>query len=73
MPAVNQGGLQKRLDALKKALAEKGEGMEPLERRKVRKRLRRAQRKQRRLAVEDARRAGKPGKEEEAAAEPAGS
>jgi len=71
MPASTQETVRKKVDALKKALVEREEGMEPHERRRARKSLRRAQRKQRRLAVEANRRAGKAGKKQEAAAEPA--
>jgi hypothetical protein len=71
MPASTQESVRKKVDALRKTLAEKGEGMEPLERRKAKKGLRRAQRKQRRLTAEATRRAGKGGKKQEAAAEPA--
>jgi hypothetical protein len=51
VPTVDQ--VQKRVESLKKTLAEKGEGLEVPQRRKLAKRLRRAQRKGRRLATLD--------------------
>jgi len=73
MPAPTPETLQNKVQALKKSIEEKGEGMEPRERRLAKKRLRRAQRKQHRLATEVTRQAGMSKKKQEAAAEPTGS
>ena len=47
--------VRKREASLRAALADKGEAMDPVEKRRARKKLRRAQRKRRRLVVVDAR------------------
>lgn len=59
MPAPTPEALQKKVDSFKKSLEEKGEGMEPLERRRAQKQLRRAQRKHRRLVTAASRQTGK--------------
>jgi hypothetical protein len=51
MPSPSQEQLRKAESSLRGILAEKGETMDPLERKRVRKRLRRAQRKRRRISV----------------------
>ena len=60
MPIMNVDRVQKRVAALKKKLAEKGDSLDAGIRRSMKKRLRRAQRKGRRLATEAARLAPKP-------------
>ncbi len=57
MPAVNIEQLEKREILLKKLMAEQGESSEPAKRRALGKKLRRAQRKRRRLAIVMARKA----------------
>jgi hypothetical protein len=71
MPAPTPETLQKKVENLKKSLAEQGEGMEAVQRRRARKQLRRTQRKHRRLAAEATRLAGKAEQKQEAPAEQA--
>ena len=63
MPVDNIDQLQKRETALKTDLAAVAEGADALQCRKLGKKLRRVQRKRRKLAVEIERRTAKPKKE----------
>jgi len=63
MPALTIDQLVQKAQALEKQLTEKGEGMEPAKRRGVKKQLKRAQRKCRRLNAEAQRLAPKPKEE----------
>ena len=57
MPSPSVEQLRKVESSLSGTLAERGDSMDPIERRRVRKRIRRAQRKRRRLTVEAAQKA----------------
>ena len=64
MPAITTE-LVTRLEAkMKKAVGALGKDVDPAKRRKLGKKLRRTQRKRRRLSVEDERRKGKPKSDE---------
>jgi hypothetical protein len=68
MPAANIEQLKQREASLKKRISAQGESADRVERRALGKKLRRAQRKRRKLVIEAARKAGKPEPAPEAAA-----
>jgi hypothetical protein len=65
MPKPTLDQQQAKIDGLKQTLAEKSEGMEAAELRDLKKKIRRAQRKHHRGAVEAERIAAKPAKKDE--------
>ena len=69
MPSPTLDQIKHREAALKKALAEQGESMDPAKRRSAGKKLRRAQRRRREMVVHAARIAPKPKETAEAPAE----
>jgi hypothetical protein len=70
MPVHTSEQVRSRIEALGKLIAEQGDSMEPGPRRAARKRLRRAQRKLRRIQVADAQRAERAAKAQASSAKP---
>jgi len=68
MPKPSLDQLKQKQDRLKTKLAGKGESLEAPARRKLKKRIRRTQRRVRRIEADAARRAKKAGAKDEAAA-----
>ena len=69
MPVPTADQVKKKESSLKNVIAEQGESMEPAKRRLAKKKLKRAQRKRREMAVQAARRAPKAKPADAAAAD----